>query len=674
MWRETTYIFRYHNKTRQMKIHKRSFFFSCALLLLLTASAQTAQLLTGEIIGTKESVDYSTGAISTTVNTISNVFDDNYDTYFASYERSGTWVGLDLGSPHVIKQIGYSPRITQPSRVQLAVIEGANRPDFSDAVPIYIIPGAAEERRMTLADISCSKGFRYVRYISPSNVRCNLAELQFTGYPGVGDQSGLYQPTNLPVIVVHTENSQDIVEKDLYLKGTIKVISEEGRHFFSDTLRIRGRGNASWNFPKKPYKIKFFEKTHLLGLPANAKEWTLINNYGDKTLIRNLIAFDISRRLDMVYTPAGMAVDVILNGEYKGTYQLCDQVEVRKNRVDITEMETTDITLPNLSGGYFIEIDAYAYSEESWFTSVEGMPVTIKSPDKDEITSEQRNYIVSYFNRMEQAVHGDFYNDDATYRKYLDTRSFFKNFIIGEFCGNTDTYWSTYMYKERNSDLFITGPIWDYDLAFENDNRTYPIISLTDFIFRTKGSAANGMVPFVNNIIASDRSEKEIADIWVSARESESITPAAMNRLVDSLATLVSLSQELNFKRWPILNTPVHQNPVARGSFRAEVDAVKKYLVDRIAWMDKKLVRDEPEPPVIIPTQGTIVVNELMLTVKDYDDAIHLYLYDLSGRTITSRKMQPEESYTIRLIPGIYIVRLQQISSNKNETHKVLVY
>lgn len=147
-----------------------------------------------------------------------------------------------------------------------------------------------------------------------------------------------------------------------------------------------------------------------------------------------------------------------------------------------------------------------------------------------------------------------------------------------------------------------------------------------------------------------------------------------MNRLVDSLATLVSLSQELNFKRWPILNTPVHQNPVARGSFRAEVDAVKKYLVDRIAWMDKKLVRDEPEPPVIIPTQGTIVVNERMLTVKDYDDAIHLYLYDLSGRTITSRKMQPEESYTIRLIPGIYIVRLQQISSNKNETHKVLVY
>lgn len=149
-----------------MKIHKRSLFFSCALFLLLTLSAQTAQLLTGEIMGTKEAVDYSTGAISYTVNTISNVFDANYDTFFASYERSGTWVGLDLGSPHVITQIGYSPRITQPSRVQLAVIEGANKPDFTDAIPIYIIPDAAAEGKMTMAEITCSKGFRYVRYIS----------------------------------------------------------------------------------------------------------------------------------------------------------------------------------------------------------------------------------------------------------------------------------------------------------------------------------------------------------------------------------------------------------------------------------------------------------------------------------------------------------------------------
>src|SRR5690606_16369488 len=131
-----------------MKIHKRTLIFFCAILFLFTLSAQPVQLLKGEIIGTKKSVDYSTGSISDSVNSIKNVFDDDYNTYFASYERSGTWVGLDLGSPHVITKIGYSPRISQPSRVELAVLEGANDPDFTDAVPIYIIPEAAGERKM----------------------------------------------------------------------------------------------------------------------------------------------------------------------------------------------------------------------------------------------------------------------------------------------------------------------------------------------------------------------------------------------------------------------------------------------------------------------------------------------------------------------------------------------
>lgn len=652
------------------------------MLLLPQLQAQTPLLLEGEVIGTRKSVDYATGLESESVNTIHNVFDGNWDTYFASYERSGSWVGLDLGAPHIITRIGYSPRISQPGRVELAVIEGANKSDFSDAVPLYLIPGAAPERTMTIADITCSKGFRYVRYNSPSNVRCNLAELQFYGYPGEGDNTVYYQPTNLPLIVVHTENSRDIVEKDLYLNGTFHLISENGKSYFTDTLRIKGRGNASWNFPKKPYKIKFFEKNRLLGMPANAKEWTLINNYGDKTLMRNLLAFDVSRRLLMSYTPAGTPVDVILNGEYKGNYQLCDQVEVRENRVDITEMEPTDNSLPNLSGGYLIEIDAYAYSEVSWFTSARGMPITIKSPNDDEITQAQREYIETYFNQMEQTVFGNYLEEKAAFRDYLDADSFFRNMLIGEFCGNTDTYWSTYMTKDRNSDRFVTGPIWDYDLAFENDNRTFPINSLTDFIFRTKGSAANGMKDFVNHIIASDRSKREISAIWKEARESGRITPQAMEHLVDSLATLMNQSQELNFKRWPILNEMVHQNPVARGSYRAEVDAVKRYIADRIVWMDRHvMVADVPDPDPPVPeqpedeaTEGSIKVDNLSLTVAGYDMAVTLFLYDLSGRRVTLKKLQPEESHRIQLFPGIYIIQLLNEDNDTVETRKIMLY
>ncbi len=658
-----------------MNIKKNIVLLLCVWSFTTLAVAQNSTLLKGEIIGTKESVDYSTGGKSLTVNTLTNVFDNNFDTYFASYERSGTWVGLDLGNEHVITQIGYSPRISQPSRVELAVIEGANKPDFGDAVPLYIIKNPAEERKITTASINSTKGFRYVRYVGPSNVRCNLAELQFYGYAGKGDNSKLYQPTNLPVVVVHTVNSEDVTSKEVYLKGIINVISDNGQKLFTDSVQIRGRGNASWTFPKKPYKIKLYNKTNLLGMPANAREWTLINNHGDKTLMRNLLAFDISKRLEMPYTPAGMAVDVILNGEYKGTYQLCDQIEVRKNRVNIIEMETTDVMLPNLSGGYLIEIDAYASSEISWFTSQKGMPVTIKSPDEDDITSEQRNYIVNYFNQMEKTVHGNYMNENADFRRYLDTPSFFKNFIIGEFCGNTDTYWSTYMYKDRNVEKFTTSPIWDYDLAFENDIRTYPINSLYDFIFRTKGSTANGMRNFVSNIIASDRSKKEISDIWVNARETKLITLESMNKLVDSLSTLLLQSQELNFKRWPILNMVVHQNPMARGSYQAEVNAVKKYIEERIVWMDEKIIvkSPDPEPEPEISTIGKIFTSGTMLTIKDFDDIMQLYLYDTSGRIITLKQLYPEETFSTRLLPGVYIIRLHNLKGNTNEYHKVLM-
>ena len=122
--------------------------------------------LKGTIIGTEWSVDYNNGnSITDQVNVKECVFDGKFNTFFASYLRSGTWVGLDLGEKHIITKIGYSPRINQPTRVQLAIIEGANKEDFSDAVPIHIIKEAGEENKMNYADINCSKGFRYVRYI-----------------------------------------------------------------------------------------------------------------------------------------------------------------------------------------------------------------------------------------------------------------------------------------------------------------------------------------------------------------------------------------------------------------------------------------------------------------------------------------------------------------------------
>ena len=530
--------------------------------------------LTGTVIGTTKSVNYDTGQSSTTVNTRECVFDGNYDTFFASYDRSRTWVGLDLGTKHVITKVGYSPRISQEGRVELALIEGANQPDFSDALPLAIIKQKGTARQMSYIDINFSRGVRYVRYVGPNDARCNLSELEFYGYQGDGNDSQLCQLTNLPTVIVNTEKAKDITSKETYLTSNVYIVSEGGKNLLSTSgTGIKGRGNASWSFPKKPYKIHFADKQSPLGAPAHDRKWTLINNYGDKTLMRNILAFEVSRRVGMAYTPFCAPVDLIINGEYEGCYQLCDQVEVGANRVPAKD-------------GYLIEIDAYNYTEDVYFYSSKGMPVTVHYPDSDEITSAQKTFIQNFFGNMETAVFASNYKDATNgYRKYLDLDSFLKNFIVGEFCGNTDTYWSVYMYKDGNQGKFFTGPSWDYDLAFENDGRTYPINNINDYIYCSKGSVASDAVKqMVTRIVKNDSSAKaRLAEIWGQSKGSL----ANLNSYVDQTATLLEESQQLNFKRWPIMNEWVHQNPRIEGSYSGEVKRVKDYITNRLTKFDQ---------------------------------------------------------------------------------------
>ena len=533
--------------------------------------------LSGTVIGSRYSVDYTSGSQSTTVNVKNNVFDGDFDTYFASYDRSGTWVGLDLGSKHVITKIGYSPRITQSHRVELAMIEGANNPDFSDALPIHMIKQSAPERQMTYEQTSCSRGFRYVRYVSPNDVRCNLAELEFYGYEDEGDDSKLYQLTNLPTVVINSEGSQEIVSKEEELSSTVYIISEEGTNLLATTeTGVRGRGNASWDqFPKKPYRLKFKSKQSPLGAPASAKKWTLISNYSDKSLMRNILAFEASRRIGQAYTPYCHPVDVIVNGEYRGCYQLCDQVEAAEGRVPAKD-------------GYLIEIDAYAWKEVSAFWSWRGTPVTIKHPDEDDITDSQRQHIESFFNQMETAALGeDFTDPEKGYRKYLDLESFLRNLLVGDFCGNTDLLWSVYMYKDAKDGKLYAGPTWDHDLSFDNDYRSYPVNANNDFIFLFVPSPASDAVRDITRRIVKEDPEakKLLAQYWNHALEEGDLK--TLPEYLDQTYVLLQESQELNFKRWNILNSQVHMNFQALGTYEAEVNFLKNCLKERLVKFDE---------------------------------------------------------------------------------------
>lgn len=624
--------------------------------------------LSGEPIGTEVGLQYEN-----VVHVVHNIqhlaFDGDLDTYFATDQRSYSWVGLDLGSPHVITRVGWAPRNdgVGPRRVRTGVIQGANSPDFLDALPIYLIEEDGVIGRMSYGDVTCSRGFRYVRFVSTGDSRCNIAELEFYGHEGEGDDSRLFRPTNLATVIVNTVDAEEPYDKEHDIIANIIILDENGINVEKPGT-IRERGNASRGFPKKPWRIKFDKKQNVLDAPAKAKKWTLINNYGDKTLMRNIVAFEIARRLEMPYVSYTRPVDVILNGEYKGCYQLCDQMEVNPGRVEITEMEPTDTEGEALTGGYFFEIDAYAYEEPQgeWFTSSHYIPITIKSPD-DGGTPEQYNYLRNYFNGFENLLYsGSFADPERGYRSILDIDSFIRHFIVGELAGNTDTYWSTYMYKERSDPKLYTGPVWDFDLAFDNDMRTYPVDRYSSYLFHQAiASAAGNMKQLVDHIIYDDpQTAADISRIWSIARNDKQLTPEAMTTFVDELAEELEASQQLNFKRWPILSQLVHQNPRVYGSFAGEVAALKNYLTTRFAKLDQLMAYDpnlsaidsnlyDGTPAPTIHTLGGVI---------SFDEATLFHVYTTEGRLVYSGC-----GATPQLPRGLYIVR------TASSTHKILL-
>lgn len=642
---------------------KRFFTRIVLLLTVIAAGAMTAsaaQKLTGTPIGTERGWEYESYTVVSKM--YNNLFDGNLNTYFATEARSYTWGGLDLGTPHVITRIGFCPNNSDvyAQRMVCGVFQGANSADFLDAVPIYIVTELPKRGQMNYVDVNCSRGFRYVRYVATSDSRLNVAELEFYGEAGAGDDSKMYQLTNIPTVCVNTVNSQEPFDKETDITGNFIIINNNT----IDTDKagtVRERGNGSRTFPKKPWRLKFDKKQRVLDAPAKAKKWTLVNNYGDKTLMRNIVAFDIARRMGMKYIPYCQPVDVILNGEFKGCYQLSDQVDVDGDRVAITEMLPTDIEGEALTGGYLWELDAYADQEPAgeWFRSSRGIPVTIKSPDPG-ITS-QYNYVKNYFQNFEDLVFNYYLFSDLTkgYRSLLDINSFIQHFCVGELTANTDTYWSVYQYKERNDPKIYTGPIWDVDLGFENDGRTYPVSTMTGYLYSSgRASIANGVGALVSRIVSSDpNTAKDITRVWSLARNDRGLNADNLCALIDSMAQVLDQSQTLNFKRWNIMNTKVHQNPRILGSYKAECEAVKTFLRGRFTKLDSWMKYD-PTLTGIEEIGGDATVRTPLADLLKVENRC-IALDGVTPFTVVSVggiQVYSGSGVTHQLTPGVYIV------------------
>ena len=524
-------------------------------------------------------------------------FDGSALTYYSASSSAFQWVGLDLGEPHVITRILYTPAPGSQGadRMLLSLFEGANSPDFMDAVPLYLISTKPSIGTETTAEINVSRGFRYVRYVGGTGSYGNVAELKFYGHVGEGDDSQFYQITNLPTLSIHVQDNILPMNRGEDFESQSMLIYDGGTLIQEYPILFRVRGNYSASHENKAFRMKYNDgKSHHVmrgsknESPTKAKKWVLINSYRDKTLMRNPVAWMMSRRGERDFTPWFQVVDLVVNGDYRGTYTLADAVSVDAKRINITEMLDTDIDEESITGGYLIESDNN-YSRETYhFLSGHGNQMSVHEPDEDVMQPEQFNYIRNTWNSMENVLFGSNYTDrESGLRSVLDMETFLKWFLISEFNGNTDMICQVFHYKERGDDHFYTGPIWDADLALENDQTTYPANERMDWTYKVRQAGNYGQL--VSRVLSDPSVFANLQELWAKLRKKGNFEPEDVAADVDSLRNEVRASANLNFIRWPYLNQWLSLNPAVPGSWEAEVDRVRDYVRDRVAWMDEML-------------------------------------------------------------------------------------
>ncbi len=267
------------------------------------------------------------------------------------------------------------------------------------------------------------------------------------------------QLVKIPHIYIDTEGRVDIVEKKTYVQAEIYI---DGGINFEDLPRvpasIRGRGNSTWGMPKKPYRIKLDSKASVLGLPAE-KNWVLLANYIDHSLMCNAFAMKTGQLLDMPFTHHMIPVDVTLNGKLLGNYMLTEHKEVTENRINIGK------------DGWLIELDTY-YDQPPWqfISKVFSLPVMIQFPELDKMDESEAliklNTIKEDFENLEALVADDSFPEN-NYLDFFDSEAFVKYMIVYYLTANEEINHpkSTYIYKMKN-EKYCMGPIWDFDWAF----------------------------------------------------------------------------------------------------------------------------------------------------------------------------------------------------------------
>ena len=460
--------------------------------------------------------------------------------------------------------------------------------------------------------------------------------------------------SELPVVYINTEGGQAITSKETYIDATLTVQGNETYNskttkLYNGATEIRGRGNSTWSQPKKPYRLKLDKKTDLLGM-GKSKHWVLLANYLDESLLRNTLAYNLSGAMGMEQM-ATVFVDVVLNGDFVGNYQLCENIRVDPTRGDIFDWESfaedsaaviadangmdedtagdlesymaetnmgwitsgsftfggvtysladyPDIEIPSITGGYLLELDEY-YDEVSKFRTNSNQPIMFKNPEFVNTNKDMMNYVQTYVQAFEDAVQSDSYTavyegETVHYSDLYDFDALVDYWLINEIFFNEElNKKSTYMHKDIDG-LMKMGPIWDMDWSSGGEGQTYHTEQWATRYYSTNAQANNWYKFLIQDpyfIMKAQERYWQIRDRQVADMLDE----------IDSSYELLKTSAKANGERW------------GYGSdYKYYVDSLRNWFTSHLAWLDEQMATQD----ALRDSLGYYASSRLALSLTD---------------------------------------------------------
>lgn len=495
----------------------------------------------------------------------------------------------------------------------------------------FLLPASADLSRLTI-------GFSGVDQLSTADgqvvKRGDQASLFAPGVPVQLHHNKdritvtLLKSEHIPSLFLTTESgSLDFVHKvkGNAEKGQALLVLPDGSIAYQGALsQLRGRGNATFAFDKKGYRIKLDEKTDLFGMGAH-KTWELLANYQDNSLIRNALTYHIAAAAGLRFSPKARQVDLYINHEYRGTYDLTQRVEVDKTRINITDLakateKLNDAELDSyppygsrsyakgtqkgfavphdpedITGGYLIELEFKRryYVETTGFVSKQGQPVIIKSPG--EASEAQAKYIAGVFQQAENAIFAKDGVDPVSklhYTSLIDMDSYVRKYIVEELTKNYDgNNSSQFFYKDADhiDPRLYAGPVWDYDSAYAAYGTGETAASLRPHGMYI-GTQISPPYVFYPQLYKHADFKQAVRECWQQV-----FLPVVRSALElpggdDSMPSIRELTDPLrasaamNFVRWPTLNSKVRVAKTGT-TYQANLDYVHNFLQKRAEYL-----------------------------------------------------------------------------------------